>query len=308
MVESGSLLKEPTAHSLVAGELEAVFLPARGMLGASLRHRGEQLLGRVENLEAAAAKGSTAGIPLLYPWANRLAAARYSAAGREVVLDATSPLLHLDERGLPIHGVPWAQLAWEVTEASGAALRARLDWTREDLLAIFPFRHRLEMVVVLRADALRVETTVLANGGDPVPVSFGFHPYLVVPGLARERWRLTLPAMRRLVLDGRGIPTGQETAFAKLDGTLGAMAFDDGYRLLEEPAVLRLAGPDRVLSVSLLEGYGHAQVFAPKDKAFVALEPMTAATAALSDGRGLRTVEPGAQFRAAFELGVTSFV
>jgi aldose 1-epimerase len=297
-----------SAHALVAGELEAVFLPGRGMLGASLRHRGEQLLGRVENLEAAAAKGSTAGIPLLYPWANRLAAAWYSAAGREVVLDRTSPLLHFDERGLPIHGVPWARLAWEVTEASAAVLRARLDWTREDLLAIFPFRHRVEMVVALRPHALSVETTVLANGGDPVPVSFGFHPYLVVPGLARERWRLMLPAMAQLVLDARGIPTGQEKPFAELDGPLGAMAFDDGYRLLGERGVLRLAGPDRVLSVSLLEGYSYAQVFAPKDRAFVALEPMTARTAALGDGRGLRMVEPGAQFRAAFELGVTSSV
>jgi len=55
-------------NKLVAGELEAIFLPRRGMLGASFRHRGEELLRRLENLEAAAAKGSTAGIPLLYPW------------------------------------------------------------------------------------------------------------------------------------------------------------------------------------------------------------------------------------------------
>ena len=52
---------------LVAGDLEAVFLPARGMLGASLRHRGAEILRRVDDLEQAAAKGSTAGIPLLHP-------------------------------------------------------------------------------------------------------------------------------------------------------------------------------------------------------------------------------------------------
>src|SRR5215468_6056926 len=104
-------------NRLVAGELEAIFLPGQGMLGASFRHRGEELLRRLENLEAAAAKGSTAGIPLLYPWANRLASARYRVVSRDVTLDPASPLLHCDEHGLPIHGVKWAALAWETIAA-----------------------------------------------------------------------------------------------------------------------------------------------------------------------------------------------
>src|ERR1041384_7277521 len=97
--------------NLNAGELAAVFLPERGMLGVSLCHRGEELLRRLENLEAAAAKGSTAGIPLLYPWANRLASLRYRFGDRDVTLEPASPLLHCDEHGLPVHRVQWAALA-----------------------------------------------------------------------------------------------------------------------------------------------------------------------------------------------------
>src|SRR5882672_129772 len=119
-------LKEASARTLAAGDLEAVFLPGHGMLGASLRHRGLEMLRRVEDLEAAAAKGSTAGIPFLHPWANRLAAIRYRAAGREVNLDPASPLLHRDAHGLPMHGVPWSLLAWELTEARQDFLAARL--------------------------------------------------------------------------------------------------------------------------------------------------------------------------------------
>ncbi len=59
---SPDFLKDPTARTLLAGDLEAVFLPAHGMLGASLRHRGVEILRCVEDLEAAAAKGSSAGI------------------------------------------------------------------------------------------------------------------------------------------------------------------------------------------------------------------------------------------------------
>ena len=114
-------------HSLVAGDLAAVFLPAQGMLGASLQHRGEEILRRIDDLEHSEAKGSTAGIPLLHPWANRLAGRRYRVAGREVVLDPRSPLLHLDEHGLPMHGVPWARLAWQVIETAPDGLTA--GWT-----------------------------------------------------------------------------------------------------------------------------------------------------------------------------------
>src|SRR5215470_14911170 len=122
-------------NRLVAGELEAVFLPGRGMLGVSFKHRGEELLRRLENLEAAAAKGSTAGIPLLYPWANRLASSRYRVAGREATFDPSLPILHCDEHGLPIHGVKWALLAWDVIDASSNRLVAKLDWILPELLS-----------------------------------------------------------------------------------------------------------------------------------------------------------------------------
>ncbi len=299
-----TLLDDGTACWLVAGDLEALFLPGRGMLGASLRHRGEELLGRVDNLEAAAAKGSTAGIPLLYPWANRLGAARYRCAGREVALDTASPLVHLDEHGLPIHGVPWARLTWGVTARAEDMLCARLDWTTAELLAVFPFRHRVELEVALRPDGLTVATSVFASAGEPVPVSFGFHPYLALSGQARGQWRLVLPDMSRFVLDARGLPTGEETAFAGFDGPLGDVSFDDGFTLLREPEALCLGGRARRLVVELLSGYRYAQVFAPKDKAFIALEPMTAPTGALSDGHGLTVLQPGGQFHAVFRIGV----
>jgi aldose 1-epimerase len=300
------LLNDPTALRLAAGHLDAIFLPARGMLGASLRHRGEELLRRVEYLAAAAAKGSSAGIPLLHPWANRLAGSVYEAAGRKVMLDLSSRLLHLDGNRLPMHGVGWALLAWEVYEAKPDQIAAWLDWNCTDLLAVFPFRHRLEMTVTLRSDGLTVETTLVAGSEGPVPVSFGFHPYFGIPGLPRGQWQLTLPAMRRLAADERRIPTGGEEPFGTFDAPLGETDFDDGFVVLEERPAFSLAGAGRRIIVELLAGYRYAQVFAPKGKDYIAIEPMTAATNALASGRGLQLVEPGERFRAAFRVTVNS--
>jgi aldose 1-epimerase len=297
-------LNDPAACGLKSGDLEAVFLPGYGMLGASLRHRGVELLGRVQDLKAAAAQGSTAGIPLLHPWANRLAGPSYRAAGREVALDLTSPLLHFDAHGLPIHGVPWSRLAWEVTETSPDGLAARLEWTRGDLMAIFPFPHRLEMTVTLRPDGLTLETRLSAGPDSPVPVSFGFHPYFVLPGLPRAQWRLKLPPLRRLVVDRFGIPTGEEELFDGCETELGELDYDDGFAVFDDRPSFSLQGAGRRIAVELLEGYRYAQVYAPKDQDYVALEPMAAPTGALTSGRGLTLVSPGAQFRAAFRVRV----
>jgi aldose 1-epimerase len=66
-----------------------------------------------------------------------------------------------------------------------------------------------------------------------VPVSFGFHPYLSLPELSRTDWQLELPAMRKLVLDTRGIPTGDEESFGGFNARLGESSFDDGFALIE---------------------------------------------------------------------------
>src|SRR5262249_19059529 len=244
ILDSG-LLNDPSAHTLIANDLEAVFLPGHGMLGASLRHRGVEMLRRIEDLDGAAAKGSTAGIPLLHPWANRLAETRYHAAGREVNLDPSSPLLHLDAHGLPMHGVPWSQLVWEVTASAPDRLAAQLEWNRSDLLAVFPFRHRLELTVMLRPDGLTLETTLAAGADGGVPISFGCHPYFGIGNLPRAQWRLALPAMRRLRLDERGIPTGEEEPCDRFDADLGDRSFDDGFALPDAGASFSLAGGGR---------------------------------------------------------------
>jgi len=299
-----NVTENAAACTLSAGDLEAVFLPAQGMLGASLRHRGAQLLRRIGDLETAAAKGSTAGIALLHPWANRLDGIRFRAAGREVQLETSSPLLHFDMHGLPMHGVPWSRLAWEPVESQRNRLSARLEWSRKELLDIFPFPHRIELTATLRPEALTLETALIAGSDGPVPVSFGFHPYFGVPDLPRAKWRLRLPAMHRLLLDERGIPSGGEEPWDRFDAEIGERSLDDGFALLDACPSFSLSGGGRRITVEFLAGYPYAQVFAPNEQEFVAIEPMTAPTSALTSGRGLRVVAPRERFEAAFRVRV----
>src|SRR3954447_4815809 len=130
-------------------DLHATWVPAAGMLGASLRHRGRELLWNGAGVAAYAGRRVFMGIPFLHPWANRLDGMSYRAGGHDVVLDSASPLLLLDDGGLPIHGVLNATRRWSVrasgADAERAHLVAELDYDDPDLLAFFPFAHRIEM-------------------------------------------------------------------------------------------------------------------------------------------------------------------
>jgi galactose mutarotase-like enzyme len=292
------------------GALEATFAPGVGMVGCSLRHEGEELLGQRGGLSKYAQTGSSMGIPLLHPWANRLSGLGYEAAGQVVELDAASAPLRLDENGLPIHGVLTASPGWEVSgrgaDDDSAWLHAHLDFGGDErYLAAFPFPHVLELQVRLAGSELTVATTLTPTGEVRVPVAFGWHPYFSVPGAPRQEWEIALPVRSHAALDERGIPTGESERAGDLDGPLGDRSFDDLFPKLGPEPRFAVEGGDRRIEVSFLEGYPVAQVYAPADQEFICFEPMTAPTNALVSGDGLRLVEPGESFAAAFAIKMT---
>jgi aldose 1-epimerase len=312
-VDVGEVLGH-TSLTLVGpgGALSATLIPSLGMVCSSLTFEREQLLELRGGAEAYAQRGSTFGIPLLHPWANRLGGWSYDAGSRHVELDPASPCVHRDgSTGLPMHGLLGASPYWTVTlsgpDADSARLCAELEFgAHPELLAAFPFPHRLELCTMVRAAQLSVRLTLTPTGDVAVPISFGFHPYLRLPGSDRRDWTIELPVRRRAVLDARGIPTGdlEQLTPGALSGPLRERTFDDCFDELE-PAAFSLADARRRIAVEFLEGYVVAQVYAPPESNFVCFEPMTAPVDALRSGAGLRWAEPGAPFTADFAISVT---
>jgi galactose mutarotase-like enzyme len=295
--------------SSLAADLQATFAPEVGMLGCSLVHCGEELLDMRGGLDEYARTGSAAGIPFLYPWANRLWAPGYSVEGRELALDLDSPLIHLDPNGLPIHGLLAASPHWQVlatgADDTAATLTAELDFgAHEDLLAAFPFPHRVRLDVRLSGSALAIATTVTPTADVSVPISFGFHPYLRLPGVPREQWQIEIPVREHLLLDDRMIPNGQSEPIEIARAPLADRTFDDGYAKLVPQRPFVAAAGGRELQVSLVENFPFAQVYSPPGAEFICFEPMTAPTNALVSGVSLRIVAPGERFTATFAISV----
>jgi aldose 1-epimerase len=291
-----------------ASPLRATFIPGANMLCASLRLGAEELLAQNAGVAAYVERGATMGIPLLYPWANRLAAFDYTVAGQVVELPHDADRIAVDGSGLPIHGIVGGQIHWSVTSAAGSGqstLVALLSWSSaaQEHFALFPFEHELEYRADLADGALAIEV-VLRAGGQPVPIAFGFHPYLSLPRVAREDWVIELPAMRHLELDDRQLPRRPGARLEARRFGLDEEEFDDGFDEVSDPARFDAQAGGQGIRLELLEGYRCAQVYSPRGARFICFEPMTSPTNALRSGEGLELLAPGEQRRHRFQIGV----
>ncbi|GBE63546.1 aldose 1-epimerase [Mycobacterium sp. MFM001] len=289
-------LRDPSAP------VEAQFVPEAGMIGVSLTDSGVQLLGQRRGLDAYVADGKTMGIPLLYPWANRLSGRSYDVDGEEVTLAPNT--FRTDPNGLPIHGMLAAYPRWRVVAQTDNELTAEVDFGADpDLLASFPFPHLLALTVRLSERTLTVRTSVTPTADKPVPLCFGFHPYLQLPDAPRSDWIIETPPLRHLGLDERGLPTGESTAQQALTEPLGDKTFDDGYDQVPDGAVFAVSGGGRRIEVRFDQRYPAAQIFAPPGEDVVCFEPMAAPTDALRRG-GYRVARPGDSAVAQFSIRV----
>ena len=299
-----------TLESDARGGLEAIFVPEAGMICCSLKHRGEELLGQRAGLRAYVDHYSTMGIPFLHPWANRLGGDRFELAGRQVDLTLPGLPLKREEHGLPIHGLLSAAAGWRVGRHaeldSGGALAASFDFAAyPHLLEAFPFPHLVEIEATLVEGSLEIQTSVTATGQVAVPIAFGFHPYLVLPGVPRADWVLEAPVHERIVLDGESLPTGAREPIAIETAPLGERTYDDAFLAPSPGTAFALVGPDRRIELRLDSGYPFTQIYAPPDLDAVAIEPMTAPTnALLTAGPDLTFVPPGESFAASFSISV----
>jgi aldose 1-epimerase len=287
-----------------SSDVTAKFVPSAGMIGISLADGGVELLGQRRGLDTYISAGKTMGIPILYPWANRLSTNTFEVDGDVVDIAPDAAGVRADPNGLPIHGLLAAHPGWQIAAELPDELLVSFDFGgHPELLASFPFPHTVELSITLRQRTLTIRTVVAPTGDVAVPLCFGFHPYLQVPGVPRQEWIIDTPALRHLAVDPRGIPNGSHSAQEAGRESLGDKAFDDGYDEVADGSVFAVTGGDRRIEVRFIEGYPAAQIFAPPGEDLICFEPMAAPTDALTRGE-YSTARPGHPAVAQFSITV----
>jgi aldose 1-epimerase len=306
-----------------AHKTEVSIAPSFGNMAYEMKVNGKNILFLpVANIAELKAKPALAGVPFLWPWANRIDGGAYWANGKKYLLNPDLANIRYDGNHKPIHGLLAFSPLWEVTkvEADGKSARvtSRLEFTKHpELMAQFPFAHTVEMTYRLADGTLEVETVLHNLSAEAMPVAIGFHPYFQLHDAPRDQWKVHLAAREQYVLSDVLIPTGerrpqefkdpQPLAGTQLDTVFGALVREDDGR-----ARFSVTGNHEKISVIYGPKYTVAVVYAPPGRNFICFEPMAAITNAFNLAhtgtyQELQSVPGGGEWRESFWVAPSGF-
>jgi aldose 1-epimerase len=286
----GYLLRDADAGS------SAHVLPEVGANCVQFRVRGPggqsvDLLRQPASADEQRSAPSRHGLPLLFPFPNRIRQGRYSFQDRTYQL----PVNH---SGNAIHGLVIAARfrveAAEVT-AQGAHLRCVVAHADLEKTDGYPFPFRFVADYYLHDAVLTLTVSAVNEGDGDMPFGFGIHPYFHLPltsGGRRQDCRIAVPVGDRWELDSTLVPTGQRLPLASADPRpdltpIGDRTFDDVYgtvALTSGWSTCRLVDPKLPLEVALQAdaSFREIVVYAPPGQDVICFEPYTCATDAFN--------------------------
>ena len=232
---------------------------------------------------------------LLFPWNDRLPAARFSFEGRTVQMTPDKG------DGSRIHGLirfARMELLGESADETGAELKLGIELDDPAKFDGWPYRLRLEVRYRLETGRLRLEFRISNPGSRNAPVALGWHPYFTLGGSIEDA-TLRLSGDRFVEVGADLMPSGRVPS---VEGT--SLDFRNGGALGKEELDVALSSGD---GVARLERGGCAvelrqdpkffrwfQLYTPPGNRSIAIEPVSDATDALNRPElGLTVLKPG---------------
>ena len=281
---------------------EVRILPENGFNLYSWTVDGQQIMMEAEDLSL---KGTKYGIPVLFPFPNRVKDSCYSWQGKEYVLQ---------KRGEKVarHGLVCDE-PFDVTELGAdenkAYCTAQIAIAPDNALYEgYPFACRLTVTYTLTKAGVRMDAKVDNLSDQLMPFGFAVHPYFTKRGDANACF-IKVPAKRyyetdeNLIPSGRILNAGEGTTIYDDFHSVQSLDLDTVFRGLNEDAVSQVRWCDLELSIAASDCFRNAVVFTPKTRPGFCIEPQTCATnfinlhaQGLVDESGLLALAGGKQF------------
>lgn len=282
-----------SAVVLEHGPMTAEIWPDLGGNCVRWHHTGVGELLYAPPMEELIHRPTRGGIPVLFPFPNRIRDGHFHWAGRDYHVPKND-----STQTNAIHGFV-CRSAWEVvrhsSDAAGAlaVLRIRGRDCVDDVHSFWPADWVLDVHWMLRDQGIDISIVVTNSDDRPLPMGFGLHPYLQTTSGSDY---LTVPAAARWELDA-GLPTGRVLPVAdsfdlRSAKRVAALTLDDVYTQVESTCDdgRRSLGTlersdDWTIAVKGSEQFREVVVFTPPHRQAVCIEPYTCPTDAVNLAR-----------------------
>lgn len=238
-------------------------------------------------------RASGYGIPILFPWPNRIDEGKFSFDGNAYQLATPAPGDHASH-GF-VHERPWQVIDFGASE--GAWITSRfLSADFPEIGDHFPFPFEARVTYRLKDGVLYHEFEGVNVGDEDMPVGLGIHPYFPLP-LTKDGNRgactVRMPAATYWPLRGDPIPTGE---VLPVDGTVydvrKAMPLKDRFyddvwscvQLTHGWSRCEYVDPTAEVRIAMEadDAFRELVLYAPDSRPIVCFEPYTCATNAFN--------------------------
>lgn len=260
------------------------------------------------------------GIPILFPFPNRIRSGKYSWDGKEYELPESQ--VSYDGSGNAIHGF-CLDRPWRVVEQTESSVTGVFQISKDaaDRAALWPADAELTVRYLLTGTTLRSEFTVRNPDDQPLPWGLGTHAYFRLPlgGDSAESCTVFAPVLRSRELE-EFLPTGEtgeipENARLQNSPEYGSLKLDHAFAGLQVTS----GGSIETIVTDPESGYRVIQrfsadfqelvAFTPPWTSAVCLEPYTCCTDAINLQQqgvdaGLKILQPNAHWTGFIEVEV----
>jgi aldose 1-epimerase len=259
-------------------------------------------------------KPTRSGIPILFPFPNRIRDGVFRWDGKRYQLPENGP-----GGKNAIHGFvcfrPWRVIASGADERSAwvtGEFRASVD--APETLSLWPTDYAIRITYGLIRHRLHLQAEIRNDGLVPLPFGLGFHPYFRIPAFGGEKpedceievpagsfWELkdSLPTGARLPVAGTPLDLNRPRPFVdlKLDDLLTDIP-DSHHGTLKVPRGIVHHGEGVQLVVRASHHFRETVVFTPPHRQAFCIEPYTCTTDAINLQQqgidaGWRVLDPG---------------
>jgi aldose 1-epimerase len=239
-----------------------------------------------------------AGVPFMHPWSNRLES-DFIFEKAFTTNDAIENILHRDANNLPLHGLILKSTQWKLEalkeEENYASMRAEIIFDDENLLTIFPYKHKVQLEITLANDMVSYSVQVDSLDDKPMPLAFGFHPYFNLQNSTQNK--LTIPDSVLALVDDKMIPTYQflqsHLMFNIKNNILNIdnRKIDHAFIHTNNEVNYKLETTHYNVEFILDNDYKVVQIYYPnnEEKPYICIEPMLAKANAFNHSKYLET-------------------
>lgn len=222
---------------------------------------------------------------VLFPFPNRIEDGVYNFNNVDYVLTCNQTKEHN-----ALHGLIYNQ-AFDVVERIQNKEKAevKLDYVSDGSFEGFPFKFKVELTYELCSNEFSCQIKVTNTDAYAFPFALGWHPYFSTS--EKKTSTLQFKSKNQLINNHRNIPvevkSHLETVSLNFDES-----FDDCFELASNEVLFQT--PDYSLTIKLNNTSNYLQIYTPKGKNVIAIEPMTAPANCFNNGLGLKILEAGA--------------